>query len=69
MLIIETQSNGDQDDLDEIFHDPEGDVWQDDFGIDQPTTLGCFLNMTPPSTDDVDRITPFECSKMRPSST
>jgi len=25
-LIIETQSDSDQDDLDEIVHDPEGDV-------------------------------------------
>ena len=57
MLIIETQSDGDQDDLDKIVHDPKGDTWEDDFDIDQVTTLGCVLSMTLPSTDDVDRIT------------
>jgi len=33
-LIIETQSDSDQDDLDEIVHNPEGDAWEDDFDVD-----------------------------------
>jgi len=55
-LIIETQSDSDQDDLDEIVHDPEGDVWEDDFDIDQATTLGCILSMHSPLVDDADEI-------------
>ena len=43
--------------LEEIVHDPEGDVWEDELVIDQITTLGCFLSMHPPSIDDVDRMT------------
>jgi len=43
-LIIETQSDSDQDDLDEIVHhDPEGG--EDDFDVDQAATLGCVLSM------------------------
>jgi len=30
-LIIETQLDGDSDNLEEIVHDPEGDSWEDDF--------------------------------------
>jgi len=56
-LIIETQSNNDQDDLEEVVHDPEGDTWEDDFDVDQAVTLGFLLNMHPPSIDDVNRIT------------
>jgi len=55
-LIIETQSDSDQDDLDEIVHDLEGDVWED-FDVDQAATLGCVLSMHSPSVDDVDKIT------------
>ena len=40
-LIIETQSDSDQDDLEEIVHDPEGDIWKDKLVVDQTTTLGC----------------------------
>jgi len=57
-LIIETQSDSDQDDLDEIIHDPEGDVWEDDFDVDQAATMGCAWSMHSPSVDDVDKITP-----------
>ena len=56
-LIVEAQSNGDQDDLDEIVHNPEGDAWEDDFDIEQAITFGCILDMTPPSTVNVDMIT------------
>ena len=56
-LIIETQSNSDQDCLEEIVHFSEGDVWEDEFVVDQATTLGYFLIMHPPSIDDVDGIT------------
>jgi len=55
-LTIETQSDSDQDDLDEIFHDPEGDVWEEDFDVDQAATLGCVLSMHSPSVNDVDKI-------------
>ena len=57
MLIIETQSDSDQDDLNEIVHDPERDVWEDNFDVDQAATLGCVLSMHSPSVDDVDKIT------------
>ena len=56
-LIIETQSNNDQDDLEEIVHDPEGDVWKDELIVDQVITLGCLSRMYPPSIDDVNGIT------------
>ena len=56
-MIIEAQLDGNQDDLDEIVHDPEVDAWEDDFDINQATTLGCVLDITPPSTDNVDRLT------------
>ena len=57
ILIIESHPDGDQDDLDEILHDPEGDAWEDDFNVDQAATLGCALSMHPSSIDDVDKIT------------
>jgi len=55
-LIIKTQSDSDQDDLDAIVHDPEGDVWEDDFDVDQAATLGCVLSMHSASVDDVDKL-------------
>ena len=39
-----------------MIHDPEGDVWKDDFDIDQAATLGCVLSMYSPLVDDVDEI-------------
>ena len=56
-MIIETQSNNDLDDLEEVVHDPEGDTWEDDFDVDQAVTLRFLLNMHPPSIDDVNGIT------------
>jgi len=56
--IIETQSDGDQDDLEEIIHDPEEDTWEDDFDVDHVAILGCLLSMYPPSIDDTDRVNP-----------
>jgi len=56
-LIIETQSNSDQDDLEVIVHDPEGDIWNDELVVDHVTTLGCLLSMHSLSIDDVDGIT------------
>ena len=50
-LIIETQSDSDQDDLEEIVHDPEGDIWKDKLVVDQTTTLGCLSSMHQPSID------------------
>ena len=57
MLIIETQSDGDQVDLDEIIYDPEGDACEDDFDVDQAATLGCVLSMHSSPINEVDRIT------------
>ena len=54
-LIIETQSNNYQDDLDEIVHNPKRDAWED-FDVDRTASLGCVLSMRPPSIDDVDKI-------------
>ena len=54
-LIIETQPNSDQDDLEDIVLDPEGDVWEDEL-VDQATTLECLLSMHPLSIDDVDGL-------------
>jgi len=56
-LIIETHSDGDQDNLEEIVHDPERDTWEDDFDVDQAGTLGCVLSMHPDSIDDADGVT------------
>ena len=42
-LIIETQSEGNKDDLEKIVHDLEGDVWEDEL-VDQATTLRCLLS-------------------------
>ena len=64
MLIIETQSEGDRDDLEEIIHDPEGDTWEGDFDVDQTAFLGCLMSMHPHSIVDVDRIT-YSLSVMR----
>jgi len=61
-LIIETQSDSDQDDLEEEVHDPEGDTWED-FDVDQAATLGCLLSMHPSSIDDIDDP-PSKCSEM-----
>ena len=55
-MIIETQSDSDQDDLDEIVHHPEGDVWEDDFDVHQAATLGYVLSMHSLSVDDIDKI-------------
>jgi len=46
-LIIESHSDDDRDDLDEIIHDPEGDAWEGDFDVDQAATLGCVLSRHP----------------------
>ena len=56
-MIIETQSDIDQNDLEEIVYDPEGDTWEDNFDVDQTATLGRVLSMHPPSIDDADRVT------------
>jgi len=56
-LIIETHSDSDQDDLDEIVHDPARDAWEDDLDVDQVTSLDCVLSMHSPSVDYVDKIT------------
>jgi len=56
-LIIETQSDSDQDDLEEIVHDPEGDGWEHNFDVDLTATLGCVLSMHPPLIDNADRVT------------
>jgi len=56
-LIIETQLDSNQDDLEEIVHDPKGDAWEDNFDVNQTATLGCVLCMHPPSIDDADRVT------------
>ena len=56
-MLIETHSDCDQDDLEEIIHDLEGDTWEDDFDVDQGDTLGCVLSMHPGSIDDVDGVT------------
>ena len=56
-MIIETQSDNDHDDLEEIVYDPKGDIWKDKLVVDQATTLGCLLSMHRPSIDDVDMIT------------
>jgi len=56
-LIIETQSYGDQDDLEETVCDSEGDVWENELVVDHATNLGCLLSMRPLSIDDVDGIT------------
>jgi len=40
-----------------MIHDPEGDVWKDDFDIDQAATLGCVLSMHSLLVDNVDEIT------------
>jgi len=53
-LIFETHSNNDQDGLEEIVHDSEGDVLDDELVVDQATTLGCLSSMHSPSIDDVD---------------
>ena len=42
-LIIESHLDGDQDNVDEIVREPEGDAWEDDFDIDQVATLGYIL--------------------------
>jgi len=55
-LIIEIQSDSDQDDLEKIVHDPDGDVWEDEL-VDPTTTLGCLSSTHPPLIDDVDGIT------------
>ena len=55
MLFIKAQLKSDQDDLEEIIHDPEEDVWEDEFATD--TTLGCLWRKHPPAIDDVDGIT------------
>jgi len=55
-LIIETQADSDQDDLDEIIYELE-DVWEDDFNVDQTITLGYVLSMHSPSFNDVGKIT------------
>ena len=34
MLFIKAQLDSDHDDLEEIIHDPEGDVWEDEFATD-----------------------------------
>ena len=51
-----TQSDSGHDDLEEIVHDPEGEIWKDELIVDQATTLGCLLSMHPPSINDVDGI-------------
>ena len=56
-MIIETQPYSDQDDLEEIVHEPERDVWEDELVVDQAITLGCLLSMQLHSIDDFDRIT------------
>ena len=56
-MIIESHSDDDRDDLDEIVHDPEGDAWEDDFDVDQAAILGYVLSMHPSSINDADRIT------------
>ena len=56
-LIIETQLDNDQGDLEEIVHDLKEDVWEDEIVADQATTLGCLFGMHPFSIDDVDGIT------------
>jgi len=56
-LIIETQSDSDQDDLEEIIHNHEGDTWENDFDVDQAATLGCLLRMHPSLIDNVDGVT------------
>jgi len=43
--------------LEEIVHDPKGDIWDDELIVDQATTLRYFLSMHPPSIDDVNGIT------------
>jgi len=62
-LIIESYSDGDRDDLDEIVHGSEGDAWED--FVDQATTLGRVLSMHPPSIDDGDMITRRHLSVVR----
>ena len=56
-LIIETQSDTDQENLEEIVHDSEGDVWRDELIVDQAITLGCLSSLHLPSIDDADGIT------------
>ena len=56
-LIIETQSDSDQNDLEEIVHDPEGDTLEDEFDVDHATTLGYLLSIHPPLIDNIDRAT------------
>jgi len=54
-LIIETQPDS-QDDLEEIDHDPEGDVCDDELVVDHATTLECLSSLHPLLIDDVDEI-------------
>ena len=56
-MIIETQSDSDQDDLEEIVQDPEGDVWEDKLIVDQATTLGCLSSMHSLLIDGISEIT------------
>ena len=53
---IKTQSDNDQDDSEEIVHELEGKVWEDELVTVQATTLGCLPSMHP-SINDVDGIT------------
>jgi len=55
--IIETHSDDDQDDLEEIVHDPKGDTWEDGFDVDLAVTLGCVLSMHSHLIDDVGGVT------------
>jgi len=64
-LIIETQSDSDHDDLEEVVHYPKGDTWKDDFDVDQAVTFRYLLRMHPPSIDDVDGYPPSEGSEVR----
>jgi len=52
---LDVSSDNSQDDLEEVIHDPEGDVWEDEFAAN--TTLGCLQSKHTPVIDDVDRIT------------
>ena len=57
ILIIETQPESDQDDLKEIAHDPERDVWDDKHVVDQATSFRCLSGVQATSIDDGDGIT------------
>ena len=56
-LIIETQWDNARDELEEIVHDPEGNVWEDELVVDQATNLGYFSSLHPPLIDEVNEIT------------